>query len=168
MRFRMSTAWETAWGQKERGALLASRSARTWAKIALMARSATPFRACISGGDSVFATPDSDNSSLNLLDVNSPAPSECNVPNLAISPPECDASRLKEAMNSRMRFGASLRCVRGNANLKRVWSSMRTSRYWKWPVADLRNGPAMSACMRRPGALRRIDRPCASGASRWP
>ena len=46
VRLSMSTACSTAYGQNEMGALEATRCARAFSMIVLMARSATPFREC--------------------------------------------------------------------------------------------------------------------------
>ena len=86
----------------------------------LMARSATPFSACISGGDSVLSTRSEDISLLNLFDVNSPAPSVCNEPIEDIVPPDFAATLLKLAMKDLMTPGASALSTKGKANLNLV------------------------------------------------
>eukprot|EP00965_Chrysotila_dentata_P199001 6179125-Pleurochrysis_carterae.AAC.1 len=60
-------------------------------------------------------------------------------------------SAVKAAMKVRTAAGASLLVRSMYTALYRVWSSTRKRAYWCPPLCDRRKGPAMSACIRRPG-----------------
>eukprot|EP00965_Chrysotila_dentata_P071419 2360299-Pleurochrysis_carterae.AAC.1 len=90
----------------------------------------------------------------NSFDRNSPALSLWNVPTTREGPPRRlrFRSAVEDAMKARMAAGASLLVRSRWTALKRVWSSTSTSAYWYPSVCERKNGPAMSACIRRPGA----------------